>query len=156
MGLGIVCSMAWRAWHSIWYGLVGEIWCMVWPGAHGMIYGMAWRSWHGICQGLAGVTWYMVRPGGHRMVYGMDWRGMSWYVERHSITCFKALPWAVPRSHVAMEWPMAVGGPVHRYRTRSKVESLLRACSVHTYSSCSLWTGIVDREIVNLQITVLG
>ena len=29
------------------------------------------------------------------MVYGMAWRGMSWYVERHSITCFKALPWAV-------------------------------------------------------------
>ena len=28
------------------------------------------------------------------MVYGMAWRGMSWYVERHSISCFKALPWA--------------------------------------------------------------
>ena len=34
-------------------------------------------------------------PGGHRMVYAMAWRGMSWYVERHSITCFKALPWAI-------------------------------------------------------------
>ena len=29
------------------------------------------------------------------MVYGMARRGMSWYVERHSITCFKALPWAI-------------------------------------------------------------
>ena len=37
----------------------------------------------------------MVWPGGNGMVYGMAWRGMSWYVERHSITCFKALPWAI-------------------------------------------------------------
>ena len=29
------------------------------------------------------------------MVNGMAWRGMSWYVERHSITYFKALPWAI-------------------------------------------------------------
>ena len=29
------------------------------------------------------------------MVYGMAWRGMSCYVERHSISCFKALPWAI-------------------------------------------------------------
>ena len=68
---------------------------MVWPGAHGMIYGMAWRSWHDICYGLAGITWYMVWPGGHRMIYGLAWRGMPWYVERHSITCFKALPWTI-------------------------------------------------------------
>ena len=62
MGLGIVCSIAWRAWHGIWYDLACKEWCMVGPGAHGMIYGMAWRSWHGIhiCNGLAGITWYMV------------------------------------------------------------------------------------------------
>ena len=57
-----------------------------------MIYGIAWRPWHGICYGLAGIKWYMVWPGGHRIVYGMACRGMSYYVERHSITCFKALP----------------------------------------------------------------
>ena len=68
---------------------------MVWPGRHGMIYGMAWRLWHGICYGLAGITLYMVWPGGHRMVYCMTWQDMSWYVERHNITCFKALPWAI-------------------------------------------------------------
>ena len=60
-----------------------------------MIYGMDWRPLHGICYGLAGITRYMVWPGGHRMVYGMAWRGTSWHVERHSITCFKALPWAI-------------------------------------------------------------
>ena len=27
--------------------------------------------------------------------YGMARRGMSWYVEMHSIACFKALPWAI-------------------------------------------------------------
>ena len=61
------------------------------------------------------------------MVYGMAWRGMSWYVENIEITCFKALPWA-----------------------RSQVEGLLQACTVVTYSSCSLWAGIVNRELVNL------
>ena len=25
----------------------------------------------------------------------MAWRGMSWYVESYSITCFKALSWAI-------------------------------------------------------------
>ena len=29
------------------------------------------------------------------MVHGMAWRGMTWYVERDSITYFKALPWAI-------------------------------------------------------------
>ena len=29
------------------------------------------------------------------MVYDLAWQGMSWYVERQSITCFKALPWAI-------------------------------------------------------------
>ena len=32
------------------------------------------------------------------------------------------------------------------YQTRSQVEGLLNACFVHTYSSCSLWTGIVDKR----------
>ena len=143
MGLGVVYVMAWRDWHGIWYGLVGKEWCMVWPVGHGMIYGMAWRPWHGIRYGLAGILWYMVWPGGRRMIYGMVWRGMSWYVERHSITCFKALPWAIVPFTV--EWPMSAGGPVHTYRTRSQVEGLLHACFVHTYSSCSLWAGIVNR-----------
>ena len=95
MGLGIVYGMAWWAWHGIWYGLAGKEWCMVWPGGHSWIYGMAWRPWNGICYGLGGITWYMVWPGGHRMVHGMAWRGISWYVEKHSITCFKALSWAI-------------------------------------------------------------
>ena len=94
-GRGMIYGMAWRAWHGIWYGLAGKEWSMVWPGGHGMIYGMAGRSWHGICYGLVGITWYKVWPGGHRMTYGMALRGMSWYVERHSITCFKVLPWAI-------------------------------------------------------------
>ena len=75
MGLCIVCSMTWRAWHGIWYGLAVKGLCMVWPGAHGMVYGMAWRSWHDICYGLAGITWYIVWSGGHRMVYGMACSG---------------------------------------------------------------------------------
>ena len=37
----------------------------------------------------------MVWPGGHGIVYGMAWRDMPWYVERHSIAYFKALPWAI-------------------------------------------------------------
>ena len=45
---------------------------------------------------------------------------------------------------------MLVGGPVYTYRTCSHVDGLLHACSVHTYSSCSLRAGIVDKEIVNL------
>ena len=44
---------------------------------------------------------YMLWPGRHCMVYGiMAWLGIAWYVERHSITCFKALLWAiVPFTH---------------------------------------------------------
>ena len=63
---------------------------------------------------------------------------------------FKALLWAsiYSRSHVA--WPMSVGGHVHTYRTRSQVEGLFHVCSIHMYSSCSLWPGIVNREILNL------
>ena len=123
---------------------------MVWPGGHGMVYGMVWWArngvWYGLVKrhdiwyGLAGMAWYML--------YGMSWRGMSWYVERHSITCFKALIWAIARSHV--EWLMSGGGPVYMYLTRSQVEGLLHARSIHTYSSSSLWAGIVDRVIVNL------
>ena len=92
--------MVWQARHgarhSIWYGLAGMSLYIVWPGGQGMVYVMAWwvrhDIWHGICYGMAGITLYMVRPGGHRMVYRMVWRGMSWYVKRHIITCFKALP----------------------------------------------------------------
>ena len=56
-GHGMGKGMAWRAWHSIWYGLAmvyGIDWLlsqsrvqniqMVWPGGHGMVYDMAWRA----------------------------------------------------------------------------------------------------------------
>ena len=149
------------AWHNIWYGLVGIAWYMVWPGGQRMVYGMACWAQHDIWYGLVTMAWYMLWPGWHHMVYGMAWRtsqgicyglaryvmawrGMSWYVVRHSITCFKALSWAISRSHV--EWSMSAGGSVHMYRTSSQVDGLLHACSVHTYSSCSLWAGIVDRD----------
>ena len=67
----------------------------------------------------------MVWPSGHRIVYGMAWRGMSWYVERHSITCFKALPWAIVP--FTCGWPVSVGGPFHMYQTRSQAEGILNA-----------------------------
>ena len=35
-----------------WYGLVGMVWFMSWPGGHSMRYG------------LAGITWYILWPGG--------------------------------------------------------------------------------------------
>ena len=87
----IVYAMIWRAWHGIWYGLAGEEFCMVWTSGHSMIYGMDWRPWHGYA-----MAWqYMVCSCGHRMGYGMAWRGTSWYVERYSITRFKALSSAI-------------------------------------------------------------
>ena len=49
------------------------------------------------------------------------------------------------RSHV--EKPMSVGGPVDTYRTRSRVEGPSHACSVHMYSSCSLWAVKVNWEV---------
>ena len=82
------------------------------------------------------------------MVYGMAWRVLSWYVERHSITCFKALTWAiVPFTHgvADVSWRSCSHVP-----DPSQVEGILHARSVYTCSSCSLWTGIVNRETVNL------
>ena len=38
---GMVYVMAWRAWHRMWYGLVGIIWYILRLGGHGMVYGMA-------------------------------------------------------------------------------------------------------------------
>ena len=55
-------------------------WCMIRPGAHGMIYGMAWRPWHGIYYGLAGITWYMVWPG--EACHGM-WKVIELHALRH-------------------------------------------------------------------------
>ena len=83
--------------HSIWYGLAGMTWYMVWPTGHGMVFGMAWEAmawymvlpgytwydiwyglgpWHGICYGMTGIwyglahmAWYMVWPGWHDMVW---------------------------------------------------------------------------------------
>ena len=148
MGLGIVNSLAWRAWHGIWYGLAGKNWCMVWPVGtawymvwsvvHDIVYAMAWRA--SLWYGLADIAWYMFFFAGEVR--------MSWYVEKHSITCFKALPWAIV--------PFTRGVADVSWRSCSHVpdpftsRGLLHACSVHTYSSCSLWTGIINREVVNL------
>ena len=138
----MACQTRCGAWHSIWYGLVGIAWYMVWPGGQRMVYGKACWARHDIWYGLVTMAWYMLWPGWHHMVYGMAWRtsqgicyglarcvmawrGMSWYVVRHSITCFKALSLAISRSHV--EWSMSAGGSVHMYRTRSQVDGLLHA-----------------------------
>ena len=42
------------AWHMVW---PSEIWCLILPGGHGMVYDMA-------CRGMA---WYIVWPGGDGM-----------------------------------------------------------------------------------------
>ena len=70
------------------------------------------------------------------MVNGMAWQPRHWVL--HSIWYGLA----------GMAWYMSVGGSVDTYRTRSQVEGLLLACSAHTYSSCSLWAGIVNRDTV--------
>ena len=64
--------------------------------------------------------WYGLWVNG--MAYGMTWRAMAWY----------------------MVWPGKLEGPVLTYRTRSQVEGQLHACSVHMYSSCSLWAVTVN------------
>ena len=69
--------MALWARYEIWYGLAAFAWNMLWPGGHHMVYGMAWQTSHGIWYGLA----------------------RSFYVKRHSITCFKALPWTITPVH---------------------------------------------------------
>ena len=171
-----------RAWQSIWYGLVrygavygmafwawhgislrGLAWYRIWPSGHGMAYGMALRYmawymishgmawfmvwpgdvWHGILYGLAGMAWYMIRPG--EVWHGMWKCWCEFYVLWHCLGLCS-------RAHV--EKPMSVGGPIHRYRTHSQVEGLLHACSVHMYSSCSLWAVTVIMH--NIYITVLG
>ena len=144
-----VYVMAWRAWYTVWHCGHGMECYMVRSGRYTMVYGMAWRASHGIWHGLTGIALYMVRPGrhgGHRMVYGMAWRGLSWYVAGRVLYAFRHCHGLQSHSH--MERPMSGWGL--RYRTCSQVEGLLHACSNHMYSSCSLWTGIVDREIVNL------
>ena len=112
---------------------------------HGMVHDMAWWVRHDKWYGLVAMTWYMLWPDGHHMVYGIPieevCHGMWKNIELHALRHCHGLQ---------LEWPMSTGGPVHTYRTRSQVEGILHACSVHTYSSCSLWAGIVNREIVNL------
>ena len=81
------------------------------------------------------------------MVYGMTWRNMSWYLEGHSITCFKALPWVII--------PFTRGVADVSWRSCSHVSDPFTSrvpftCILHTYSSCSLLAGIVDIEIANL------
>ena len=74
------------------------------------------------------------------MVYGMVWRtshGVCYGLAKYAMVCGKASMYIV-------------------YKGMTQVEGLLNVCFVHTYISCSLWAGIVDREIVNLYITVLG
>ena len=59
-GHGMVYSIAWRAWHGIWYVLVawhGIGYCLA---RYGTAYGVAWQD-----------DMYMVWPGRHGMVYGM-------------------------------------------------------------------------------------
>ena len=159
-GNGMVL-MAWQTWHCIWYGLAGMAWYMLWPGRawrgiwyylgrHGIVYGMAWWAWYGICYGLTGIwygladmAWYMVLAGGHDIVYCMAWRVMVWL----------------------MVWP---GGQWHglwyglaNWKSCSHVQDQFTsrgtvACSVHMYSSCSLWAVTVNWKIVNIYITVLG
>ena len=154
MGYGMASrashGLVWPEEHRMVYG-------MAWPATHsigrqgmvlGIVYGMAWRSWHGVCYGITGITWYMVWPSGHRMVYGMAWRGMSWYVARHSITCFKALSWVIvpfTRGVGAVSWRSCTYVP-DPFTSRGPFTCMFR----HTCSSCSLWAGIVNREIVNL------
>ena len=85
------------------------------------------------------------------MVYGMAWQGMTWYVERHSITCFKALSWAIvpfTRGVADVSW-RSCSHVLDPFTSRGHF-TRVHACSVQTYSSCSLWEGIVNREIVNL------
>ena len=146
--------MAWQASRSIWYGLAGEALglalYMVWPDGHSMIYDMAWRPWQGIRYGLAGITWYMVWLGGHRMVYGIAWQGISWHVERQSITCFKALPWAIvpfTRGVAVVSW---------RFCWHVPDQGLLHVCSAHTYSSCSFWVRILNRDLLCASYHVLS
>ena len=143
-----------EVWHGIWYSLVSMAWYMVWPGEvwHGIWYGlpgMAWNMvcsgerWHDILYGLADMVWNMIKPG--EVWYG-KWKCLC---EFHVLWHYLGL-WS--RSHV--EKPMSVGGPVHTYMTRSQVEKALNACSVHMYSSCSLWAVIVNWENVNIYISL--
>ena len=104
---------------------------MVGPSGYGMVY----------AEGLAGITCYMVWPGGHHMVYGMACCGMSLYVEMHSITCFMALTWAIVPLTCGVSWMVCSHVP--------EPFTSGHACSVHTFSSCSLWSGIVNKKIVN-------
>ena len=65
------------------------------------------------------------------------------------LTCH-VRPCSLP-SYFGRAFYPSIGGPVHKYRTRSQVEGILHKFSVHTYSSYSLWAGIVKkREFVNL------
>ena len=93
-----------------------------------MTWSMVWPGelWYGILYGLAGMAWYMIRP-------GEVWHGMC-----KCLCEFIALGY----------------GPVLMWRSRCQLEVLftrpLHACSIHKYSSCSLWAGIVNWEIVNI------
>ena len=128
-------------------------WYMLWPGEawhgvqydlamHGMVYDMASWARHDIWYVLAAMVWYILWPGGHHMVFGMAWRSMSWYVESYRITCIKALPCAIipfTRGVADVNWRSCSHVP------DAFIEGLLHACSVHTYSSCSVWEGIVNQ-----------
>ena len=108
-------------------------WYMVWPG----------EVWHGIFYDLAGMAWYMIRSG--KVWHGM-WKCLCvFHILWHCLGLWS-------RSH--LEKPMSAGGPVHTYKTRLQVEGPLHACSVHRYSSCSLWTVKVNLEIVNIWIYI--
>ena len=84
----MVCSMAWWAWHGIWYGLSGMAWEKLWHDGHGIIYGISVRSdeaWHVLWHNLAYMAWYTVWHCEHGMVYDKAWGGESQLV--HGMEC---------------------------------------------------------------------
>ena len=86
------------------------------------------------------------------MVYGMAWRTSDgiWYgLPMYVMVSGKANAMGFSPVHMwsgrcQLEVLFTFSGPFHKYR------GTLHACSVHTYSSCSLLAGIVNIEIVNL------
>ena len=89
------------------------------------------------------MAWYTIR-------HGKVWHGMWKYLCDFHVLWHCLRQWS--RSHV--EKTMSVGGHVHTNRTRSQVEGPLHACSVHIYSSYSLWAVTVHWDIVNIYISL--
>ena len=60
------------------------------------------------------------------MVYGMACCGMSLYVEMHSITCFKALPWALVPLTCGVSW-MSYSHVPERFTSRRPFTCMFRS-----------------------------